>query len=192
MLGTATRETQTTILGRVLAVLKDYKKVILGDREFCSVDLAKWLQEQEKTYFCLRLKRNCYLEVEQEVWLQLQALGLKPGLSLYFQGVKVTKTKGFSGANVVCKWKRKYRGWTADEAWFILTNLNSLDESLNAYQKAHRLRRGFLGVKTEQERFGIEEMFRDFKSGGYNLEGTKVSDKRLMTLILGSPVEVMI
>ncbi len=73
---------------------------------------------------------------------------------------------------------------SADEAWFILTNLNSLDESLNAYQKAHRLRRGFLGVKTEQERFGIEEMFRDFKSGGYNLEGTKVSDKRLMTLIL--------
>ena len=57
---------------------------------------------------------------------------------------------------------------SADEAWFILTNLNSLDESLNAYQK----------------RFGIEEMFRDFKSGGYNLEGTKVSDKRLMTLIL--------
>ena len=98
----------------------------------------------------------------------MPALGLKPGLSLYFQGVKVTKTKGFSRANVVCKWKRKYRGWTADEAWFILTNLNSLDESLNAYQK----------------RFGIEEMFRDFKSGGYNLEGTKVSDKRLMTLIL--------
>ncbi len=57
---------------------------------------------------------------------------------------------------------------SADEAWLILTNLNSLDESLNAYQK----------------RFGIEEMFRDFKSGGYNLEGTKVSDKRLMTLIL--------
>ena len=74
---------------------------------------------------------------------------------------------GFSAANLVCKWKRKYRGWTADEAWFILSNLNSLDESLKAYQK----------------RFGIEEMFRDFKSGGYNLEGTKVSNKRLMTLM---------
>ncbi len=57
---------------------------------------------------------------------------------------------------------------SADEAWFILTNLNTLDKALNAYQK----------------RFGIEEMFRDFKSGGYNLEGTKVSDRRLMTLIL--------
>ncbi len=166
--GNSDLETQQSILGRILPLLKSYKKVILGDREFCSVDLAKWLQQQEKTYFCLRLKRSCYIEVEKEVWMQLQAVGLRPGLSLYFQGVKVTKTKGFAGANIVCKWKRKYRGWTADEAWFILTNLNGLDESLNAYQK----------------RFGIEEMFRDFKSGGYNLEGTKVSDRRLMTLIL--------
>ncbi len=166
--GNSDVETQTTIMGRVLPVLKGYKKVILGDREFCSVDFAKWLQQQEKTYFCLRLKRNCYLEVEKEVWMQLQTVGLQPGLSLYFQGVKVTKTKGFSGANVVCKWKRKYRGWTADEGWFILSNLNSLDESLDAYQK----------------RFGIEEMFRDFKTGGYNLEGTKVEEKRLISLIL--------
>jgi len=166
--GNSDLETQQSILGRILPLLKGYKKVILGDREFCSVDLAKWLQQQEETYFCLRLKRSCYIEVEKEVWMQLQAVGLRPGLSLYFQGVKITKTKGFSGANVVCKWKRKYRGWTADEAWFILTNLNDLDEALNAYQK----------------RFGIEEMFRDFKSGGYNLEETKVSDRRLMTLIL--------
>ena len=69
---------------------------------------------------------------------------------------------------MVCKWKRKYRGWTADEGWFILSNLNSLDESLDAYQK----------------RFGIEEMFRDFKSGGLTLEGTKVEEKRLISLIL--------
>ncbi len=110
MLGIVMSETQTAILGRVLPILKDYTKVILGDREFCSVDLAKWLQQQEKTYFCLRLKRNCYLEVEPEIWMQLQAVGLQPGSSLYFQGVKVTKTKGFSRANVVCKWKRKYRG----------------------------------------------------------------------------------
>ena len=110
MLAIVMSETQQSILGRILPILKGYKKVILGDREFCSVDLAQWLQKQDKTYFCLRLKRNRYLERDNEVWVQLQALGLKPGFSLYFQGVKVTKTKGFSGANVVCKWKRKYRG----------------------------------------------------------------------------------
>jgi hypothetical protein len=34
-----------------------------------------------------------------------------------------------------------------------LTNLGSLEEAIKSYQK----------------RFGIEEMFRDLKSGGYNL-----------------------
>ncbi len=47
----------------------------------------------------------------------------------------MTKTKGFAGANVVCKWKRKYRGWTADEAWFILSNLNSLDQAQTRLSK---------------------------------------------------------
>ena len=78
------------------------------------------------------MKRNEYIEVEEEVWVQLQAVGLTPGVSLYFQGVKVTKTKGFSGANIACKWKRKYRGWTAEEGWFILTNFRNLDEAINA------------------------------------------------------------
>ncbi|WP_424094754.1 hypothetical protein [Moorena producens] len=31
---------------------------------------------------------------------------------------------------------------------------------------------------------GIEEMFRDFKSGGYNLEATRVSNQRLISLVL--------
>ena len=31
---------------------------------------------------------------------------------------------------------------------------------------------------------GIEEMFRDFKSGGYNLEGTQVRGQRLYALII--------
>lgn len=31
---------------------------------------------------------------------------------------------------------------------------------------------------------GIEEMFRDFKRGGYNLEITRVGDRRLISLIL--------
>lgn len=88
-------------------------------------------------------------------------MGLSPGVSLYLEGVKVTKTKRFIGGNIACKWKRKYRGLSADEAWFILTNLEDLQTALSAYQK----------------RFGIEEMFRDFKSGGDNLEETYLDSK---------------
>ena len=54
------------------------------------------------------------------------------------------------------------------EGGFILTNLGSLKMAIAAYQK----------------RMGIEEMFRDYKNGGYYLEGTGLKCQRLMVLIL--------
>ena len=166
--GNSNFDTQKSILSRVLPLLKEYKAVVLGDREFCSVELAKWLNGQKNIYYALRLKKSTYIEVEVEIWSTLKNLGLSPGMSLFYQGVKVTKTKGFTGGNIVAKWKRKYRGLETKEAWFIITNLKSLDETIDAYKK----------------RFGIEEMFRDFKRGGYDLERTKLTGHRLTSAIL--------
>jgi hypothetical protein len=166
--GNSNFETQKNILSRVLPLLKEYKTVVLGDREFCSVELARWLNEQKNIYYALRLKKSIYIEVEKEMWVTLKNLGLSPGMSLFYQGIKVTKTKGFTGSNIVGKWKRKYRGIDTEEAWFIITNLKSLKETIDAYKK----------------RFGIEEMFRDFKKGGYDLERTKLTGHRLTSLIL--------
>lgn len=112
--------------------------------------------------FCLRLKKNEFVEFNNEMWLELNHLGLSPGVSLFLKGVKVTKQKGFVGFNVACKWKRKLRGVAPKEGWFILTNLETLEVAIAAYKK----------------RFDIEEMFRDFKSGGYNLEDTHVSGEQ--------------
>lgn len=125
--------------------------MFLGDREFCSVHLGNWLRQQS-LYFCLRLKKTEFVQLETEIWLQLSELGLAPGTSLYLKGVNVTKQKGFEKFNVATKWKRKYQGWTPDEGWFILTNLENLSAAITAYP----------------QRFDIEEMFRDFKKGGYN------------------------
>ncbi len=69
---------------------------------------------------------------------------------------------------MAAKWKRNYRNKSSKEPWLILTNLTSLSAATDAYAK----------------RMGIEEMFRDFKGGGYNLEGTTVCDRRLISLIL--------
>lgn len=167
-LGSTSVLQQIAVLSQVLPLLKNYKKVVLGDREFCAVDLAQWLKSQPQTYFCLRLKRNEYIEIAPDIWLQLQSLGINPGLSIYLEGVKLTKSKGFSQANIAAKWKRNYRGCSAKEAWFILTNLSDFKMALSAYKK----------------RFGIEEMFRDYKSGGYNLESTSVTVNRLIALII--------
>lgn len=130
--------------------------MVLGDREFCSVDLASWLREKD-VYFCLRLKKNHFIEKETEIWYQLQELGLKPGISFYLRGIKITKTQQVVGFDLAAKWQKKRLGITADEGWFILTNLGSLQLAIDAYKK----------------RFGIEEMFRDFKKGGYNARSNK-------------------
>ena len=148
--------------------LEKYQTVVLGDREFCSVELARWLNEQKNSYFCLRLKKSTYIEVEKETWIALKNLGLESGMSLYYQGVKITKTKGFTGGNIAAIRKGKYRGMTAEEAMCILTNLNGLEPGSATYQK----------------RMGIEEMFRDFKKGGYDLERSKLTGHRLISLIL--------
>ncbi|MEG4812715.1 hypothetical protein QUA82_35130 [Microcoleus sp. F8-D3] len=55
-----------------------------------------------------------------------------------------------------------------DEAWFILTDLGSLPAAINAYK----------------QRMGIEEMFRDCQTGGYDLEGTSLKGDRLIKMIL--------
>ncbi len=166
-LGNSNLAEQQAAIGQVLPLLKTHKTVVLGDREFCSVKLANWLREQQ-AYFCLRLKKNEFIQGETEIWYQLKDLGLSPGVSVFWQGVRVTKTQGFTRFNIASKWKRKYLGWTPEEGWFILTNLDSLHFAIQAYK----------------QRFDIEEMFRDFKSGGYNLEDTNVSGERLISLIL--------
>ena len=159
---------QQEVLEPGLKLLKKYRIVVLGDREFCGVELGRWLSENKKVYLSLRLKKNEYVELEKQIWFQLWELELQPGMSCYFQGVKVTKTKGFAGFNLAAKYKKRYRDKTSKEPWYILTNLDSLAAAADAYAK----------------RMGIEEMFRDFKLGGYNLEATHVNNERLIATII--------
>lgn len=166
-LGNSNLPTQKTALKVALSALSAYKVVILGDREFCSVDLARWLGEQS-AYFCLRQKKSTHIQPHGEDWIALGELGLTPGTSCFYNQITVTQSKGFGPVQLAGKWQRRYGGFAADEPWFILTNLDSLDAAILSYQK----------------RFSIEEMFRDLKLGGYCLEQTRVEGKRFMTMVL--------
>ncbi len=182
--GNSNLQEPTEALEKVISQLEKSKIVVLGDREFCAVDLASWLRKK-KVYFCLRLKKrmrpiwlckpyrtrtkqNHFIEQGGEIWYQLQPLGLQPGISFYLRGVKITKSQQVVGFDLAAKWQKKRYALTPEEGWFILTNLGSLEIAIKAYKK----------------RFGIEEMFRDFKKGGYNLSGTKVNGARLITLVI--------
>lgn len=161
-------EQQKKVLSPSLEVFKGSKIVVLGDREFCGVDLAKWLSEEKQVYLCLRLRKSEYAELDTDIWFPLMDLGLQPGTSVYYGGVKMTKTPGFAGLNLAAKWKRDYREKSSKEAGFLLTNLESLSAATDAYS----------------QRMGIEEMFRDLKTGGDSLEDTQVNNERLIALIL--------
>lgn len=166
-LGNSNISEQQQLLAKVMPLFQNYKVCVLGDREFCSVKLAKYLQSLG-VYFCLRLKKNEFVEFEKDIFYELNSLGLAPGVSFFIKGVKVTKTRGFISFNVACKWKRKINGVSPKEGWFILTNFDSLELAIAAYKR----------------RFDIEEMFRDFKKGGYNLEETNVTGERFISLVL--------
>jgi len=166
-LGNSNLSEQTLALQQVLPLLKEYKVIVLGDREFCSVDLGNWPGTMGVS-FCLRLKKNHCVETENLIWQRLDQLGIVPGTSFYFRGVRVRKTRPVEGFDIACKWKRNYQGLKVKDAWFILTDLGSLPVAIAAYKK----------------RMGIEEMFRDCKTGGYNIEGTGLRGDRLIKMIL--------
>ncbi|WP_424094755.1 hypothetical protein [Moorena producens] len=111
--GNSNLSQQKQVLSPALELLKDYKVIVLGDREFCSVDLARWLLVEQQVYFSLRLRKSEYVELEPQIWFQLKYLRLEPGMSVYYQDIKVTKTKGFCGVNLAGKRKRNYRDFSS-------------------------------------------------------------------------------
>jgi hypothetical protein len=165
--GSSNLREQKALLYPVLRLLKGYYVIVLGDREFRSVRLAQWLDAQG-VYFALRQKESTYIQQPGQDYQRLDSLGFAPGIKMFLTGVFLTKQKGFRPFNLAAYWKRKYRGAVANEGWYILTNLESLSAALKAYQA----------------RSGIEAMFKDCKTGGYNLEGCHACESRLMSLVL--------
>ena len=113
-------------------------------------------------------KRDRHIQQKGQDYQALEELGLTPGMKLFLTDLKVSKGKRFGGFNLAAYWKRKYRQKKADEPRYILTNLDNLEAAIKIYR----------------QRIGIEAMFKDCKTGGYNFESTKVSRKRLDSLAL--------
>ena len=140
---------------------------MIGDREFGKINLANWLSKQGCQYV-LRTKSNKYIQQEEEEYQQLISLGLKPGKSFYLKQVKFTRQLGMARVNIAFYWSKATKGKSNNEGWYLINNLSNLKQTIKAYKK----------------RMGIEAMFKDCKSGGYNLEQCQGNEKRLLSLIL--------
>lgn len=166
--GNSNFHTQKRLLKTVLTLFKNYPVLVLGDREFHSPKLAQWLDDRG-VFFALRQKKDLHFQTAlNEEYQVLKNLGFKPGMSKFYQGVLCNKGDGIGLFNLAVYWRRKYNNQGAKEPWYILTNLPTLKQALAVYRC----------------RWGIEQMFKDCKTGGYNLEDTKVNDTRFLALVL--------
>jgi hypothetical protein len=158
---------QRRLLKSTLRLLNSYQIIVIGDREFGNINLANWLSKQGCNYV-LRTKSNKYIQQKGEAYRQLSSLGLKPGKSFYLQQVKFTKQLGMTRVNLAFYWRRTTSDKRKNEGWYLVNNLSGLKPTISAYKK----------------RMGIEAMFKDCKSGGYNLEKCQGNEQRLLSLIL--------
>jgi hypothetical protein len=166
--GNSDLKTQQRLLKVVLPVLKNYPVLVLGDREFHSPKLAGWLHERG-VCFALRQKKDFHFQAGlEEDYQVLKDLGFKPGMSQFYQGILCNKGDGIGPFNLAVYWKRKYRHKGSKEPWYLLTNLPTLKQTLVVYRC----------------RWGIEQLFKDCKTGGYHLEDTKVNETRFLALVL--------
>lgn len=130
--GSSNLQEQIAVIRPVLKLLKGYEIVVIGDREFRSVELAYWLKKK-KVYFALRQKHDTYIRQIGKSKKLLSELGLAPGMKRFYTGITYTKKKGFGQFSVAAYWQRNYRGKTSNEGWYILTNLPNLEETLKVY-----------------------------------------------------------
>lgn len=83
---------QQALLRPVIRLLRGHKIIVVGDREFGSVELANWLGQQNVS-FAFRQKKDTYIQQSGKEYQTLESLGLAPGMKMYLTGIKITKNK---------------------------------------------------------------------------------------------------
>lgn len=165
--GSSNLATQIRLLKTAIKLFKPHPILVVGDREFHSPKLAEFLS-QYGVDFCLRQKKSAHIQVEGSDYQALKTMGFGPGMRKFYTGICIGKEDQLGPFNLAVYWKRKYRGKGGKEPWYILTSLPTLQQALKLYEC----------------RWSIECLFKDCKSGGYNMENAKVNDTRFLALVL--------
>jgi hypothetical protein len=130
--------------------------LVLGDREFHSPKLAEWL-DSKGLAFILRQKKDLHFQTAgQREYQVVKDLDIRPGMAQFYPAVAGNKGDGLGPFNLAIYWQRQYRGKGPKAPWYILTNLSAVKPVMAIYRC----------------RWGIEQLFKDCKTGGYNLEAT--------------------
>ncbi|MDY2631086.1 MAG: transposase [Clostridium sp.] len=126
---------------------------ILADRGFKSIDLFKFIDEVLQWKYCIRCTKDLGISIvgKRKINKLLDIIPTKYSTK-YFYDIKLTAQEYICNM-AICKAE------DTDDVCFIANNISE-PYAIREYKK----------------RFDIEEMFRDFKSNGFNLEDTWSND----------------
>lgn len=160
--GHASAEEHIALLEQVEPILPTESTVIfLGDGEFDSVELQKFIAAKPKWEYVCRTAKNTLVYFEDE-WLSLDSILIGPDTCLTLNDVLFT-AQSYGPVHVVLRWDTK-----SDEPLYLVTSWKIGEEACFWYQ--HRMK--------------IETFFSDQKSRGFNLHKSHVDDAKRLARIL--------
>jgi len=107
--GSSNFQEQQKVLRPVIRLLKNYKLVIIGDREFHSIELAHWLYKQN-IGFVFRQKKDTTFWEKGQNFQPLSSIDIYPGVRQFFTNVKFTQKRGFGRFNARSLLEKKVQG----------------------------------------------------------------------------------
>jgi hypothetical protein len=113
--GSSNLQEQQQVLRPVIRLLKKYKLVVIGDREFQSIELASWLHK-ERLQFVLRQKQSTTFRQKRQKFQPLNNIPVYPGIRQFHTNINLTQKQGFGRFNLAVYWKRKYRGFARESS----------------------------------------------------------------------------
>ncbi len=162
---------QETLLREVAPYVPPGKRVtFFGDSEFRAVKVQQYCRQQNWGWQ-VGVKSDTLYHLGDGQWQPLKQIKVAKGQRVYCHEVTWTKQHAWSPVHLLVDWTYK-----TDHPRYILCNQPT--------NRAH-WRRG-------RKRFWIEPTFRDWKSYGFDLEGSGITDsQRLNHLLLGMSVATL-
>jgi len=156
---------QKSLLERILPDLPASADIaLMGDGEFRSIELFTYARTQGWD-FCLGHKGNIFIfHPPTACWQRLDTLDVQPGRPIYLEGIQLTQRKSFGPINLIAFW---------DE-----------EDQCPRYRFTNRPANGHT-LRWSRKRSWIEGLIRDFKSGGFQVDDTRLQHaSRLNRLLL--------
>lgn len=149
-------EVYQELLKRAARLIPDGMSVrFLADRGFADTQLMRYLRDELKWHFRIRVKSNTWIYRPRRGWKQLNQYHLAAGESILLNGVSLTKLMPLAGLNVALE-----RDPFSAQLWLVATDEPASLQTCQQYS----------------QRFQIEEEILDEKSNGFQLERSEIRD----------------